>query len=90
MDRLKAPWSFGKNREEQIFNVAVELAITWINRILFLKLLEAQLLAFHKADAKYRFMMTSKLRTFDDLDVLFFQVLARRPEERAAEVATSV
>ena len=88
MDRLRAPRSFGKNREEQIFNVAVELAITWVNRILFLKLLEAQLLAFHKADAKFRFMMTFKLRTFNDLDVLFFQVLARRPDERSAAVAT--
>lgn len=88
MDRLKVPRSFGKNREEQILNVAVELTITWINRILFLKLLEAQLIAFHKGDAKFQFMTTSKLRTFDDLDVLFFQVLARRPDERSAAVAT--
>lgn len=88
MDRLKAPQSFGKDREEQIFNVAVELAITWINRILFLKLLEAQLLAFHNGDAKFQFMKTSKLQTFDDLDALFFQVLARRPAERSAVVAS--
>jgi adenine-specific DNA-methyltransferase len=30
--------------------VALELTITWINRILFLKLLEAQLLTYHKGD----------------------------------------
>lgn len=88
MDRLKSPRSYGKDREEQIFNVAIELAITWINRILFLKLLEAQLLAFHKGNSNFQFMKTSKLRTFDDLDVLFFQVLARHPDERSAAVAT--
>lgn len=86
MERLKAPRSFGRTRDEQMFNVAVELAITWVNRILFLKLLEAQLLAFHKGDSLRRFMGTSKLRTFDDLDILFFQVLARRPDERSAPV----
>lgn len=86
MERLKAPRSFGRSRDEQMFNVAVELAITWVNRILFLKLLEAQLLAFHNGDARRRFMGTAKLRTFDDLDILFFQVLARRPDERSASV----
>ena len=30
--------------EERLFNVALELTITWVNRILFLKLLEAQLI----------------------------------------------
>lgn len=87
MDRLKVAGAFGKNREEQIFNVAVELSITWINRILFLKLLEAQLIAFHKGDSKFQFMNTAKLQNFDDLDVLFFQVLARRPPERSSAVA---
>jgi adenine-specific DNA-methyltransferase len=29
-------------KQERLFNVGLELSITWINRILFLKLLEAQ------------------------------------------------
>ncbi len=32
---------YGSTREEQLFGVALELVITWVNRILFLKLLEA-------------------------------------------------
>jgi len=34
---------YGNDKEEQLFNIALELAITWINRILFLKLLEDSL-----------------------------------------------
>jgi len=33
---------FGRNEEEQLFSVALELCITWLNRILFLKLLVAR------------------------------------------------
>jgi hypothetical protein len=43
------------NQEEQLFDLAIELSITWINRILFLKLLEAQLMAYHKNDKAYQF-----------------------------------
>ena len=35
--------AYGKNRAEHYFNIGLELCITWVNRILFLKLLEAQL-----------------------------------------------
>jgi hypothetical protein len=40
--RLEKPSQFGETVQERQFNVALELSITWINRILFLKLLEAQ------------------------------------------------
>ena len=42
--------SYGENRQERLFNLALELSITWINRVLFLKLLEAQLIKYHKGD----------------------------------------
>lgn len=38
ISRLENPSQYGKNKEERLFNVALELSITWINRILFLKL----------------------------------------------------
>lgn len=82
LDRVPNRLSFGATREEQLFNLALELSITWVNRILFLKLLEAQLLAFHKGRAGVRFMEPSKIGGFDDLDHLFFQVLAKREVER--------
>ena len=46
---------FGTTTADRLFNVALELVITWINRILFLKLLEAQLLSYHKGNKAYAF-----------------------------------
>src|SRR5690625_4265914 len=66
--------------------MALELCIIWINRILFLKLLEAQLLSYHQRDAEYAFLNLKKIHDFDELDALFFQVLARHPEDRTAMV----
>ncbi|WP_347159458.1 DUF7149 domain-containing protein [Pontibacter chitinilyticus] len=83
---LDNPYSFGSTREEQLFNVALELCITWMNRILFLKLLEAQLISYHQGDQRFAFMSTANLREFDDLNELFFDVLAERPQNRPAHV----
>jgi adenine-specific DNA-methyltransferase len=41
ISRLDKPTLFGATDQERYFNVGLELVITWINRILFLKLLEA-------------------------------------------------
>ena len=38
------------NGKDKSFNAGLELCLTWVNRILFLKLLESQLLAYHKKD----------------------------------------
>jgi len=48
-----------------------------MNRILFLKLLEAQMLKYHNGDAIYKFLSITKIHDYDDLNTLFFQVLAR-------------
>src|SRR5690606_19938137 len=50
ISRLNKPSQYGDTHQERLFNVALELSITWINRILFLKLLEAQLISYHKGD----------------------------------------
>jgi hypothetical protein len=42
------PKQYGDSRDERLFNIALELVITWTNRVLFLKLLEAQLISYHK------------------------------------------
>ncbi len=88
LSRLDRPNQFGDSPEEKLFNVALELSITWINRILFLKLLEAQLITYHKAEgvADYRFLTIDKIRNYDDLNSLFFQVLARKHNERNEDV----
>lgn len=84
--RLDRPRQFGSSHQERLFNVGLELSITWINRILFLKLLEAQLITYHKGDRSFAFLNLAKIKDFDGLNRLFFQVLARRFDERNNDV----
>lgn len=86
LNRLERPSQFGSTQQERLFNVALELSIIWINRILFLKLLEAQLMAYHKGDKSYSFLNLDKIKTYDDLNSLFFQVLARKDSNRNEDV----
>lgn len=86
LSRLDKPSQFGTHKEERLFNVALELSITWINRILFLKLLEAQLIAYHKGDPAFAFLQSAKIGSYDALNGLFFQVLAKRHDERNDDV----
>ncbi|WP_301927874.1 TaqI-like C-terminal specificity domain-containing protein [Ferruginibacter sp.] len=74
--------TFGANKEEQLFNVALELCITWVNRVLFIKLLEAQLYKYHKGNKDYLFLNSKLVFDFDELSNLFFQVLAEKPGSR--------
>lgn len=74
--------TFGDNKKDQLFNVALELSITWINRVLFLKLLEAQLYKYHKGNDEYVFLNHKTIHDFDELSNLFFQVLAERQKNR--------
>ena len=82
LDNIQNRSSFGKDRTEQLFNVALTLTIGWINRILFLKLLEAQLVKYHKGDKSYAFLSSQFIPDYDELNKLFFQVLAKRYEDR--------
>ncbi|QTA81441.1 SAM-dependent methyltransferase [Desulfonema limicola] len=86
VNRLEKSSSFGTSYQEKLFNIGLELTITWINRILFLKLLEAQLISYHKGDKSFSFLNIEKIQNFDDLNSLFFQVLARKTEDRNEEV----
>ncbi len=88
ISRIENPTQFGANLQERLFNVGLELSITWINRILFLKLLEAQLITYHKGDKSYEFLSFDKIKDYDDLNSLFFQVLARKQNERNENVKT--
>ncbi len=82
ISRLEKPHRFGETNKERLFNVALELSITWINRILFLKLLEAQLISYHKGDKSFSFLNIERIKNYDDLNSLFFKVLARKPDDR--------
>jgi very-short-patch-repair endonuclease len=103
LSRLEKPNQFGNTQQERLFNVALELSITWINRILFLKLLEAQLINYHSKSplergfrgvseegaggvSEYKFLNLDKIKNYNDLNSLFFQVLARKYDERNEDV----
>jgi adenine-specific DNA-methyltransferase len=86
LDKIQNVKNYGSSREKQLFNVSLELSITWLNRILFLKLLEAQIVAFHKDDENSDFLNIHKVRSFTDLNNLFFDVLAHRPLDRHPEM----
>lgn len=88
LSRLDRPSQYGATEEERLFAVGLELCITWVNRILFLKLLEAQLLSYNKGNKVYNFLSTDKISDFDELNSLFFEVLARKSEDRIDEVKT--
>ena len=82
LSRLPNVKQYGDTHEERLFTVGLELCITWVNRILFLKLLEAQLISYHKGDKSYAFLHKGLLHDYDNLNALFFMVLAKKPEER--------
>lgn len=67
--------------EDKQFDLAVQLVVVWINRILFLKLLESSLVSFNHSES-YKFLNYKKLHTFDDINELFFMVMAKRIDER--------
>ncbi|QCX00114.1 hypothetical protein FGM00_08355 [Aggregatimonas sangjinii] len=71
-----------ENNTEKSFNAGLELCLTWVNRILFLKLLESQLLAYHKQNPKYKFLNASFISDYDELNDLFFSALAKNEDER--------
>ncbi|MGF7042890.1 DUF7149 domain-containing protein [Mucilaginibacter lappiensis] len=86
VSRVDKPSQYGDNQQDRLYNIALELVITWVNRILFLKLLEAQLINYHKGDRSYTFLTKEKIKDFDDLDKLFFRVLAKIPGERTEDI----
>lgn len=67
---------------KQDFENAMSLIILWLNRILFLKLIEANLLKFNSNDKNLKFLNTDKIKSFSDLQELFFKVLAVNVDKR--------
>ncbi len=78
---LSELYRFGENTEERIFNLSLELVVTWVNRILFLKLLESQLINFNHLKNK-KFLTPEIIHDYDVLNNLFFEVLSEKPNSR--------
>ncbi|EHY1212053.1 Eco57I restriction-modification methylase domain-containing protein [Campylobacter coli] len=62
--------------EEENFETILKLLILWLNRILFLKLIESNLVRFND-DKNLKFLNFKKIPDFDKLSELFFEILAK-------------
>ncbi len=62
------------------------LLIAWNNRILFLRLLESLLNSFKHFGNENDFLTTENFEDFNDLNTLFFEVLAKKNNERLPEI----
>jgi len=71
--------------EDERFDVALGLTLVWINRILFLKLLESQLVVFNKSNG-VQFLDTKHIPGYDVLHELFIDVLGKPEEKRSDEM----
>ncbi|MDQ3714174.1 MAG: N-6 DNA methylase [Acidobacteriota bacterium] len=77
---------FGATHDERVYNIALELCIVWTNRVLFLKLLESQLVAYHDDKDAYSFLSVKTINNFGELYVLFHDVLNKTIANRNASV----
>ncbi len=77
-DALKG--SYNNLDDEEV----MALLIAWNNRILFLRLLESLLTSFKHFDKD--FLTTDNFKTFNVLNTLFFEVLAKKNSERLKEI----
>lgn len=55
--------------------------ILWLNRMLFLKLIEANLVRFNGGNKTLKFLNFHKIPTFSTLNTLFFEVLAKKDRD---------
>lgn len=74
--------------EDKKYDAALELVLTWVNRLLFIKLVESQVISFNSYDEpeKHSFFNKDKIKTFRNIDDLFFKVLALPKNQRDEEV----
>jgi adenine-specific DNA-methyltransferase len=66
------------------FDTVINLIIIWINRILFLKLLESQIVKW-TSNATNKFLNKEKITQYSALEELFFDVLAKPINKRKSQ-----
>lgn len=63
--------------ELEAIDKTFELIIIWMDRLLFIKLFEGQLISFNRESEEYHILDTDKISSFQDLQDLFFNVLGK-------------
>ena len=75
--------AYGTTPAQQHEEVALALCLTWVSRLLFLKLLEGQLRRYHGPQGEqFRFLHPDHVQEYDHLNRLFYRVLNRPLAER--------
>lgn len=69
------------SQDKQDFERVMSFVVLWLNRILFLKLIEANLVRFND-DESLKFLNPNRVRNFKALSQLFFEILAKKPKDR--------
>lgn len=70
--------------KDEDFEAIFSLLTTWNNRILFLRLLESMLLSFRHIQKP--FLDVEIIKDFEMLSILFFDVLAKKEDDREADI----
>lgn len=78
-------------KEADLYDTAMGLVISWVNRILFLKLLETQLVNFNGGNKQYKFLSPAGtepalIDSYHTLFDLFFKVLSKKEKERDSKI----
>ena len=83
---------YGDTLAAQLEEVALARCLMWVNRLLFLKLLEGQLVRYHAPEhaARFRFLHPAKLTDYDEVLNLFFKVLNPVPADRSPDVVAAI
>lgn len=74
--------------DDEKYDAALELVLTWVNRLLFIKLVESQVINFNswEQSEEHSFFSEDKISSFHHIDDLFFKVLALPKDQRDKEV----
>lgn len=73
-----------QEKKQEIFEHALGICLVWINRLLFIKLLEAYLLKINHPSEnleEYYIISKKKIKNFNDFGNLFFDVLAKEKHD---------
>ena len=83
-DQLYRKFHDDKERSvEEATDKTFELIIIWLDRFLFIKLFEGQLISIDGNDEKYKILSNEKIKSFEDVQNLFFNVLGKKDRDNS-------
>jgi adenine-specific DNA-methyltransferase len=77
--------TYGSTETDQLVAIGLELCFTWLGRMLFIKLLDAQLVKYGLRDRSTHVLTAQRIHDFTALNALFFEVMAVPEERRSAD-----